>query len=125
MSVTLGVFKDATKVSAFLDAVRDRFGVGASMTTMGTIDIYESENTPEISRQLVVSACNFLAGWNEAYDRDIARANLIAAAPELLEELEIAVMNCPCSIPARESGHLIRCRAPIWSKLIAKTKGKQ
>lgn len=51
-----------------------------------------------------------------------ANARLISAAPELLEELKIAVMNCPCSIPERDSGHQSFCRAPIWNELIAKAE---
>lgn len=50
---------------------------------------------------------------------------LIAASPELLEELKIAVMNCPCSLAERDSGHIAHCRAPIWQALIDKAEGRE
>lgn len=65
-SVRLGVIADIGGVSAFLDALRDRFGIKASTSTMGTIEIY---GNPELSAQLIVSAENFLAGWNEAFQK--------------------------------------------------------
>lgn len=43
---------------------------------------------------------------------------------ELVEELKIAVMNCPCSIAERDSGHLAYCRAPIWLDVLAKAEAE-
>lgn len=52
-----------------------------------------------------------------------ANANLIAAAPELLEALEDAVRWCGCSLREKESGHCIDCFAPHALEVIAKAKG--
>lgn len=58
-----------------------------------------------------------------AYDC-FENASLFAAAPELLEELEVWVSRCPCTVKERLSGHLTNCRAPLAIELIARAKGE-
>jgi hypothetical protein len=70
------------------------------------------EPTAIMSGDLYVATCHFVPGWDGGH---VPNANLIAAAPELLEALEELFDACPIE----QFSQLDKARAAI-----AKAKGK-
>jgi hypothetical protein len=96
--------------------------------TPGKWNLYTLPNSGEweiISEDKFAIASNAHSKRKNTRDVELANAQLISKAPELLEALEYLVVHtcrvCGCK---KATEHCLGCRNPDFKQLIAEAKGK-